>query len=327
MTEFFEAGNSPGLSVSVGMNGEIAWSAGYGYADIEQMVPVDPAQTRFRIGSVIKPMTAFAAAQLVEAGKLDLDAAVQTYVPGFPLKPWPVTTRHLLGHLAGIRHYAGGEFFSREHYETVIAGLAIFQDDPLLHPPGETYRYSSYGYNLVGAVIEGASGEAFLDHLSAQVFEPLGMAHTEPDFLDRIISQRGRYYILEDGKVLNAPEVDNSYKWASGGVVGTSDDLVRFGLAQLDERGMSESIRNMFWTVQTTNSGEKTEYGLGWRIATDESGHLWIGHSGGSVGGTTTFWIRPDTGLVIAMISNLSDFDFGTVLITLAEVFVPEQQP
>ena len=80
----------------------------------------------------------------------------------------------------------------------------------------------------------------------------------------------------------------------------------------------------MFWTEQTTNAGKETGYGLGWGIKTDANGHLWIGRGGGSVGGTTQFWIRPEDGLVIAMISNMSSLDFATVLISLGEVFVPE---
>ena len=108
MQEFFDAGESPGLVVSVGRGGKIIWSEGFGYADLEQLVPADPARTRFRIGSVIKSMTAYATAQLVQAGSLDLDAPVQIYLPGFPEKQKPITTRQLLGHLSGIRHYEAG---------------------------------------------------------------------------------------------------------------------------------------------------------------------------------------------------------------------------
>lgn len=324
MQEFFIASGSPGLSVSVGMGGKIIWSEGFGDADLEQSVAVNPAKTLFRIGSTIKPMTAYAVAQLVDTGKLDLDAPVQTYVPGFPEKRAPVTTRQLLGHLSGIRHYGKGEFFSRDHYATVGAGLVIFQDDPLVQLPGEAYLYSSYGYNLISAVIEGASGQEYLAYMVANVFEPLGMNNTVPDYLDRIIPGRGRYYYRKQDVVLNTAEVDNSYKWASGGFIGTSDDLVRFGFAQLAGSSISETTGKIFWTEQTTNAGEKTGYGLGWAIKTDDNGHQWIGHGGGSVGGTTQFWIRPEDGLVIAMISNMSSFDFGTVLISLGEVFVPE---
>ncbi len=323
MQAFFDAGDTPGLAVSVGMDGRIIWSEGFGYADVEQKVAVDPAHTLFRIGSVIKPMTAYAAAQLVQAGKLDLDAPVQNYVPDFPRKRAPVTTRQLLAHLSGIRHYQGDEFFKHEAFDSVTAGLAVFKDDPLLHAPGERYLYSSYGYNLVSAVIEGVSGEQYLDYMSNRVFTPLGMHGTKPDHLAHIIPGRGRYYFRKSDGLLNAREVDNSYKWASGGFIGSVDDLVRFGLAQLQDTPVNDTVQRTFWVEQTTSAGEKTGYGLGWIIRTDENGQRWIGHGGGSVGGTTQFWIVPEHGLVIAMISNLSDFKFGKVASALGSVFVP----
>lgn len=321
---FFEAADTPGLAISVGLEGNLAWSTGLGVADLEQNVPVDPAKTRFRIGSVIKPMTAYAIALLVDQGALDLDAPVQAYVPSFPQKQAPVTTRALLAHLAGIRHYEGEEFLLRERFDTVEAGLEIFQDDPLVHAPGTAYLYSSYGYNLLGAVIEGASGEDYLGYMQSQVLAPLGMNDTVPDHLAPVIPGRGRYYIRNEGQYRNAPEVDNSYKWASGGYIGTSDDLVRFGLAMLQHQGISARTQQTFWTEQRTSANEPTGYGLGWRIQTDEDGRLWIGHTGGSVGGTTSFWVQPETGLVLAAISNLSGFDFGTLLVDLSKLFAPD---
>jgi len=322
MQAFFAASDTPGLAVAVGQGDRIIWSEGFGYADVEQGVKVSPASTLFRIGSVIKPMTAHAAAQLVQAGKLDLEAPVQTYVPDFPEKRGPISTRQLLAHLSGIRHYQGGEFLSRDRYESVKAGLVIFQDDPLEHMPGDHYLYSSYGYNLASAVIEGTSEQAYLDYMSTNIFKPLGMNNTVPDELAHIIAGRGRYYYRENGELLNAPEVDNSYKWASGGVIGTVEDLVRFGLAQLEENPVTDIVHEVFWVRQTTNGGEKTNYGLGWIVRDDESGHQWIGHGGGSVGGTTQFWINRDSGLVIAMISNLSDFEYGEIVASLAQVFL-----
>lgn len=324
MQSLYEAGDSPGLVVAVGLGGDIVWSAGFGFADVEQAVKADPASTLFRIGSVIKPMTAHAAAQLVQAGKLDLEAPIQAYVPSFPPKRAPITTRQLLAHLSGVRHYAGDEFLSRVAYETVSAGLAVFMDDPLLHTPGDKYLYSSYGYNLAGAVIEGASGQPYLEYMSSQVLQPLGMKNTVPDYLARVTAGRGRYYLLVDGELQNAPEVDNSYKWSSGGYVGTVEDLVRFGLAQLQTNPVTATVRQLFWVEQTTNSGEPTGYGLGWKIGKDDDGRQWIGHTGGSVGGTTQFWINPENGLVIAMISNLSRFDYGDAVASLAQLFVSE---
>ena len=187
-----QANSIPGLSVAVGMGSQIMWSEGFGYSDLTHDVMVTPL-TKFRVGSVSKPITAAAIGALVEEGALDLDAPVQTYVPSFPEKQWPVTTRLLAGHLGGIRHYQGEENFSSVRYPTVLSGLAIFQDDPLINEPGTEFSYSSYAWNLISAVIEGASGEAFLDYMDRVVFDPLEMGQTVAGHTDSIIPNRTRF--------------------------------------------------------------------------------------------------------------------------------------
>src|SRR6266576_1390468 len=123
------------VALVVAVDGKLVWSEAFGYADLDAKRPATTA-TQFRIGSVSKPLTADAVAQLYEAGKLDLDAPVQRYVPTFPQKGAPITTRMLGGHLAGIRHYKGAEFTLNQHFASVTAGLAIFKDDSLVAPPG-----------------------------------------------------------------------------------------------------------------------------------------------------------------------------------------------
>ena len=295
----------PGLSVAVAVNGEIVWSEGFGYADLEHRVPVTPL-TRFRIGSISKPVTAAAMAQLYEEGKLDLDAPVQRYVPAFPEKRWPVTTRQLGGHLAGIRHYRDGEMLSNRRYRTVDEALEIFREDSLLHEPGTEYEYSSYGWNLLSAVVEGASGEEFLPYTYQTVFEPLEMRSIVAEHTDSIIPYRASFYERgEDGRVLNAPYVDNSYKWAGGGFVSNTEDLVRFGSAHLVGEFLKPETRALLFTSQQTAAGEATDYGIGWRSGTDEAGREWVGHTGGSVGGRAVLLLYPAQGVVVAALANL----------------------
>jgi serine beta-lactamase-like protein LACTB len=297
----------PGLSVAVALDGRIVWAEGFGWADLEQKVPVRPA-SRFRVGSVSKPFTAALLALLVEEGSIDLDAPVQRYLPAFPEKEYPVTTRQLAGHLAGIRHYEEGEFLSSRHYETVREGLEMFQDDPLLFEPGTRYSYSSYGFNLISAVIEGATGGTFLDLMQERVFDPLGMRHTAADENAYIVPDRVRPYVVDDeGRFANAPYVDNSYKWAGGGFLSTAEDLVRFGLAHRAPGFLRAETLALLQTSQKTSDGEETDYGIGWSVDTDEQGRRCVGHGGGSVGGRTAFCIYPDQGLVIAMVTNLSE--------------------
>ncbi len=299
--------NIPGLSVAVLAGGKLVWAEGFGYADLEQRVRVTP-ETKMRIGSVAKPITSVGMALLVENNQLDIDAPIQAYVPDFPEKRYAITTRQLAGHLAGIRHYWGDEFLSDRYYPTVEEGLEIFEDDHLIYPPGQQYSYSSYGWNLISAVMEGASGEAFVPYMQRHIFALLGMEHTQPEYMDSLIYNRTRYYIKDQsGRILNAPYVDNSYKWAGGGFVATAIDVVRFGHQVLSGDLLSADTRVLLFTSQKTNDGLETGYGMGWSTNVDKQGRRIIGHSGGSVGGTTQFIMYPDEGIIVCLISNLSN--------------------
>ena len=226
--QFLEESGISGVTITVGTAEQIIWSRGFGYADLEQDVPIDPSMTKFRVGSTAKSMTAVAIGQLYESGKLDLDDPIQTYLPDFPQKSGTITTRQLAGHLAGIRHYANqNEMLSAVPYESIAEALSIFADDPLLSPPGSEFNYSTYGFNLISAVLERAAGEDFLDYMARNVFEPSGMNSTVADHVFPLISHRSRYYSIKDGELTNAPWVDNSNKWAGGRLISTSDYLDR----------------------------------------------------------------------------------------------------
>ncbi|MDE2781410.1 MAG: serine hydrolase [Gemmatimonadota bacterium] len=296
----------PGLSVAVGRGTEILWSEGFGYSDLTHQVKVTPL-TKFRVGSVSKPITAAALALLVEAGALDLDAPVQTYVPSFPEKIWPVTTRQLAGHLGGIRHYLGMENFSSVNYPDVRSGLEIFKDDPLINEPGTEFSYSSYGWNLISSVIEGAAGEPFLEYMHREVFDALGMENTIADYNQPVIPHRTRFYARGmGGQVVNAPYVDNSYKWAGGGFLSTPEDLLIFANAHAAPGYLEAGTLELLFTSQTLRDGSETGYGIGWRSATNDHGEMVVSHTGGSVGGRTVMTLNRENGLIVAIVANLS---------------------
>ena len=312
---------APGVSVAVARDGRLVWSAAIGCADVELQVPMTAA-TRLRIGSVSKPLTSAALGRLVQDGRLDLDAPVQKYLPDFPKKAWPVTTRELAGHLAGIRHYEGSEFEIRDHYANVRAALAIFEKDALLFEPGTRFSYSSYGWNLISAVLEAASGEPFLALMQKTVFDPAGLAHTSPDDPGPIMPGRAHFYTRDEkGAIVNAGFVDNSYKWAGGGFVSTAEDLVAFAFALLDGKLLDAPTRRLLWTSQKTSDGKETGYGLGWGVSTDPKGRRRVSHSGGAQGGTAYLVIYPEERLAAAMIVN-SDESFTGQTPRIAEMFL-----
>jgi len=305
LTDF--ATNVPGLSAAIGHDGKIIWSEGFGLADLDAKRPVT-TQTLFRIGSVSKPMTAAGLMLLVEKGKVDLDADIHRYVADFPDKGHPITARQLAGHLAGIRHYKGQEFYLNRHYTHLRDSLRIFENDPLLSVPGEKYSYSSYGYNLIGMVMESAAGRDFLAYMQDAVWTPLAMTFTMPDDATRSVPQRTRFYKLKEGGGFELePEVDNSYKWASGGFLSTPEDLVRFGSAHLQPGLLTPASLAALFTPQKTSDGKATQYGIGWEVQKDKAGHaLWF-HTGGSVGGTSILLIQPESRMVLAITANCTD--------------------
>lgn len=309
--ELMDESHYPGLSISVGIDGEIVWSEGFGYADLESKTKVDPAYSKFRIGSVSKPLTAFAVGKLVEEGKLDLDARIQQYVPNFPEKRWSFTVRQVAGHLAGIRHYNDFsiEGFRTEHYDTVTESLDTFKDDPLLHEPGSEYSYSSYGWNLMSAVVEAAANEAFLHYMDTQVFMPLNMTQTMADQARDEIPGRVTFYDMVDGEPKVSPYADNSYKWAGGGFLSTTDDLIRFAFAHITPTELKPETVDLLWTQMKTNEGKGTNYGIGWGVYFDGQGNRFVGHNGGSVGGSTYFIVHPQLGMSMAVAINVSQAD------------------
>lgn len=322
--------NIPGFSAAVAVDGNIVWSEGFGFADLENRVAVTPA-TRFRIASVSKLFTTAAMARAHDQGKLDMDTVVQRYVPNFPRKELDITVRQLAGHLSGIRHYrrdpdeAKDEFFNRkEYYKSVTDGLKVFQNDPLDFPPGTKYGYSSFGYTLLSAAIEGATGQDFLGYVREQVFEPLKMRSSSADDNRKIIPDRTRFYSLDaNKKLINAPYIDRSYSWAGGGFLSNAEDLVRFGSAHLSDGFICAETRRQMFTSQRTGDGKEMGVGLGWRIRKDKEGRLVYFHPGENVGGRSYLVAYPEKKVVIAMLHNLTGANLASFL-EISELFLRE---
>ena len=170
--------NLPGLSVAVGVDESLVWAEGFGWAEVASRVPVTP-ETRFRIGSASTLLTSAAVGVLLEQNRLTLDEEIQRYVPEFPMTPQRVTLRQVMGHVAGIRtESADNRPLSRQRCERTAEAMPHVADGGLLFEPGSEYRYSSYGWILVSAAIEGAADQPFLTFMRQRIFEPLGMHDT-----------------------------------------------------------------------------------------------------------------------------------------------------
>ncbi len=302
----------PGMAVAVAKDERILWQGAFGLTDVENSVPAETS-TLWRIASTTKPLTAIAAMQLVEKGALDLDAPVQKYAPSFPVKEFPVTARLLLCHQSGVRGYRRGEAEHNDHYASLVDALGIFKDDPLDHEPGTRYTYTTYGYTLLGVVIEGASGMPFPEYLKSRVLEPAGMRNTFVDDVYAILPHRARgyhpkVYGVFDGQWRNASLLDSSYKIPGGGLVSTAEDMARFAIAVLDGRLVSSRTFETMSVNQKTRDGHLTGYGLGWYIDGREGREAVDGsvyHGGVQPGFTSDLWLLPRRRLAIAILTNL----------------------
>ena len=326
--------NLPGLSVAVGVGGDIVWAEGFGWADLENRVKVAP-DMRFRIGTASKALTSAAVGLLLEQGRLKLDDRIQTYVPAFPEKPWPVTLRQVMGHLAGVRTDSGdeGPLFS-EHCERAADALPFFSEQSLLFEPGTQYRYSSYGWILVSAAVEAAAEEPFFRFMRRQIFEPLGMDDTRADSATEAIADRVTFYFPRFaadpryGPDVNRP-IDLSCYAGAGAFLSTPSDLVRFAMAIHGGTLLQPATVQLLQTSQRLPSGQETGYGLGWDVETvalaGQHARV-VGHDGETLGGmVASLWTFPEHGIVVAVTSNISYADTFALASNIAQAFVPVQ--
>lgn len=260
----------PGLSVAIVRGDQLRYARGFGMADLENSVAARPA-TVYRLGSMSKTITATAVMQLAEKGKLDLDAPVQKYWAAFPEKPWPVTARQLLAHLAGVRDYNNQkfleEYFSTRHYNNITESLDIFKNDPLVQEPGTKYSYSTYGYNVLGCAIEGASAVSYEDYVRENILKPTGMSDTGIDDVFRIIANRARGYSkTRDGVIRNTMMADTSNKIPAGGLVSTVEDISKFAIALRNGKLLGSASLTQAWTLQrlATDKRFRTRSVGGW---------------------------------------------------------------
>ena len=336
VTAYLQKHGVPGMTVAVAHQNELVYSQGYGLANVEHEIPARTV-TRYRTGSIAKPLTAAMILALAHEGVLDLDKSVEHYVPRFADKSWPVSSRQLLGHLAGVRHYkSAAEASSTAHFFSLDAALATFADDPLIHEPGTKYGYSSFGYNLLGSVAEGAAGNDFMTLLQQKVLTPAGLQHTVADDVFAIIPHRASGYFraspalffaipgntFTQGELYNATLHDTSMKIPGGGLLSTAPDLVRFAIALNTGQLLPDALRQQMWTPQQTTTGQPTHYGLGWSVG-QKSGHFAVWHGGSQSGTSTMLLLYPESGTCVAIMSNLQRLSLSSLAVAIADTYAP----
>ena len=311
----------PGAAVGVVRNGKVIKAEGYGLASVEFNVPATK-ETVFEIGSVTKQITAAAILLLIEEGKVSTDEKISKYLPTAPETWKNVTVRHLLTHTSGIKSYtglSGYELTKRSKREEFIKAIGAF---PLEFEPGERYNYSNSGYNLLGFIIESASGKSYWDFVRERIFKPLGMNQTadrDPQF---VIRNRATGYEWENNRLVGR-DYDLTDVFSAGAIVSTIVDLAKWDAALRNESLLKKTSLEKMWTPFVLNDGKTHPYGFGFNVA-DFRGHRLISHGGQTAGFAANISRFVDDGLTVIVLTNLGDIGLGTAIARgVAKIYIP----
>ena len=319
MTAEMERQELVGAAAGILLDNRIVYLKGYGWANREKGIPVT-RRTMFRWASISKPLTAIAALQLAEQGRLDLAADVRRYVPEFPDKNATITPRDLLCHQGGIVHYTNGPVLAtKRNYSTphpfadVVMALDTFRESPLVNAPGEKYAYTTHGYILLSAAVQRAGEQRYFDQVRERIARPLGMTSLQPDYQWVDIPHRAVGYRRSDGKVVPSTDSDVSWKLGGGGYISNIADLARFAGGLLNRQLVSPDTEKRMWTRQRLRNGKETAYGLGFRSWGEGTARRW-GHSGSQEKTRTRMVLMPGRRLGVVVMCNTEHCDTGALV-------------
>jgi serine beta-lactamase-like protein LACTB, mitochondrial len=302
-----EVSGVPGMGAAVWQGDRIVWTGSSGLRDVDRRLPVD-GETVFRLASVSKLLTATAAAKLHEQGKLDIDAPATTILPWLKNDWAPITARQLAAHVSGLPHYNDNDraTLGRTRYPTSRAAVAIFEGRPLLQPPGDKYVYSSWGFTLLGALVEQRSGMLFSDYVMREVTPGLAIMR---DATDGPNPNATVAYEFADRTPVRARPIDFSYTWGGGGMAATPSALATFGGRFLANRIVAKETVEWMLRPASFNDGRAVEdegyvLGFGWRLSPDEDGVPTVHHAGVSPGVRSALVGWRDDGMAVALLSN-----------------------
>eukprot|EP01084_Bolivina_argentea_P180254 311409_1 len=349
----------PGITIAVMKDNKLIWTQGFGYSDIENRILTTP-NSLMRVASISKSFTSAAIGLLFQQNKLNLKDTIQNYITDYPLLPYniqtsnetientsksneggnsdrisqyeksneisnelcAITIEQLCNHQSGIRHYKNDEFLSMKEYKTCMDALEIFKNDPLEFKPGTDFKYSTYNYTIVSAIIEQITNMKFVHFMQNEIFNQFKMYNTFCETNSNILRNRSRQYIRRRDendlmiqkdikcavhsrartRLYNTSYVNNSNKFAGGGFVSTALDIALFGNEIVFGNILVDNIKKQLFL----NVRNEYNYGIGWNVIRNEYDEITeISHAGGAVGGVSHLLIVPKDKLVVAILMNL----------------------
>lgn len=309
LDELRRSTGSTGMAAAIVKDGKLAWHGESGYADLEAKLPVTP-RTEFRLGSVSKFVTVAMLARLVDQGKIDLNQPVHAYLPDYPPKEHAFTLQQLLVHTSGMPHYQMPQdamLDARQApYRSAGEALSVFRERPLLHAPGSKYLYSTFGYNLLSAVMEKVTGKDF----PRQLEETVALARTPSLQVERNEAPGKHWSRLYDGAGGELPRQNITHKWAGGGLLANASDVALFGAKTLDPAFISPHTFTRFTTPARLTNGDvirvdRSTMGTGWRLSTDPDARRYVHHAGVIQGGRSNVNVYPGERAAAALLANM----------------------
>jgi CubicO group peptidase (beta-lactamase class C family) len=301
--------DGPGAAVLVKRQGEVIWRKGYGRANLELNIPVEPDMI-FRLGSITKQFTAVAILMLAEEGKLSLQDEITKFLPDYPTQGKKITVEHLLTHTSGIKSYTDlAEWLPLQRKDMTVGEIIdLFKNQPMEFAPGERWKYSNSGYILLGAIIEKVSGKTYADFLQDRIFGPLGLKSSCYDSPSRIIPRRVPGYAKGNAGFENAPYLSMSQPYAAGSLASSVDDMAAWTEALLSGKLIKRETLERAFTSYKLKDGLDSKYGYGWCIS-DYEGHRLIEHGGGIHGFLSHALFFPEDQIFVVMLTNSTLLD------------------
>ena len=296
--------NAPGAAVLIVQDGAVRLRKGYGLADLELGVPMDPSNV-FPICSITKQFTAVAILQLADAGKLKLTDNLGMFVPDYPTGGANVTLAQLLNHTSGIPNVSDQPESRKTWQEDVTPNqmLDFIRNKPLDFPPGSDWKYSNTGYILLGLVIEKASGQSYPEYVRTHLFAPATMTHSYYAENNRLVPRHVHGYSPSGKSWTNAPYFNLTQAFSAGALLSTVDDLWAWERALQAGRLVNASLLASAYVEGRLPDGRGIHYGFGWEL--NKLGHHDVIEHAGGIPGFAAYEARvPDVGIYIAVLSN-----------------------
>jgi CubicO group peptidase (beta-lactamase class C family) len=314
-----------GIGVAVVHGADTLLLNGYGRADVEWDVAM-PVDAVFEIGSVTKQFTAAAVLQLRDEGKLDLDADLTTYLPGYPTQGHRVPVRRLLDHTSGIRGYTEMKAFDELRTrnlprDSLVARIAA---EPFDFAPGEALIYNNSAYFLLGLIIERVSGMSYEKYIEEKLFARLGMHRSSYCSNSAVVARRAHGYQLTNEGLARAPYLDHTWPYAAGSLCSTTGDLVTWLRALHGGRVLADASYREMITPRPLADGTVVRYAMGLARTPDSRGRPAIHHGGGIFGFVSDTRYYPDDDLYVVVLVNTTGNLSATALSTeLVDVILP----